>query len=143
MKLPDTNIQSNDSILIYPLAIIATNLETPLTGTKYNWPSLATRDQLPALRFTSEIFWGYWLASNSDPKNLRIFAAYNVVNDETSSLAARALTSNGHETLTPWPGVSFARASKEGKALIGSPLGSIVAHLLVGHKVRLILLIAN
>lgn len=113
------------------------NLETPLIGTKYNWPNLATRDQLPALRFCSDILWGYWFNNNPSVRNLRIYSAYNTVNDETASLAARALTSNGQETLEPWPGVSFDCNSPEGQALIGSPLGATAAHLLVGHKAEL------
>lgn len=125
-----------DTDHIYP-AIIAMNLETPLIGTKYNWPNIATHDQLPALRFCSDILWGYWCNNNPSVRNLRIYGAYNVVNDETASLAARALISNGHETLEPWPGVSFDRSSPEGQALIGSPLGATAAHLLLGHKAEL------
>jgi hypothetical protein len=110
------------------------NLENPLVGTKYNWDRLATSAELPELRLCSDILWGYWMRNNQNVKSLRVYGAHNVVNEDTAPLIVRALTKNGHERMTGWPGVSFDIASPEGHALIGSPIGATVAHMLTGHK---------
>jgi hypothetical protein len=67
----------------------------------------------------SDIYWGYWFRDNPNVKNLRVYYANNVVNDATVLLAARAFKNKKIDTLTPWPGASFARDSDEGRALIG------------------------
>jgi hypothetical protein len=123
--------------LLTPTAIIGMNLENPLIGTKWNWERLGKPEELPGLRFCSDIFWAFWVRDNPSIKNFRLYGAHNVVNDEAVSVAARALTTNGHERLTPWPGVSFDITTPEGQAIVGSPIGSTVAHMLTGHKAEL------
>jgi hypothetical protein len=92
---------------------------------------------LPDLRFCSDIFWGYWFNNNPNVKNLRLYGAYKVLNKEASQLVARAFTKNGHESIDSWPGVSFDHTTPEGQALIGSPIGATIAHMLIGHKAEL------
>jgi hypothetical protein len=113
------------------------NLENPLVGTKYNWDRLAMSSELLELRFCSDILWGYWVHNNPNVKSLRVYGAHNVVNEDTAPLIVRALTKNGHERITGWPGVSFDITNPEGQALIGSPIGATVAHMLIGHKAEL------
>ncbi|KAF1920655.1 hypothetical protein BDU57DRAFT_435627 [Ampelomyces quisqualis] len=118
-------------------AIIGQNLENPVSATNWNWELPATPAQLPDLRFCSDIYWAYWCRNNPNVENLRIYGAHNVVNEETAALAVRALTKNGHERITPWPGISFDISGPDGQALIGSPIGSTIAHMLIGHKAEL------
>lgn len=84
-----------------------------------NWGRKASPDELPDLRYCSDIYWGYWVRGNPDVKNLRVYGAQNVVNDDTVLLAARALKEAKKEKLTAWPGDSFEATTDAGKALIG------------------------
>jgi hypothetical protein len=84
-----------------------------------HWGRNANPGELPALRYASEIYWGYWVRDNPNVKNLRVYGAYNIVNDDTVLLVARALRNSNQEKLTPWPGAVFDAVSDEGKALIG------------------------
>jgi hypothetical protein len=102
-----------------------------------NWGRKADLEELPEVRHASEIYWGYWFHDNSKIRNLRVYGAYNIVNDATVLLVARAFKNAKQEKLTPWPGVSFDAGSTEGKALIGSPIGATIGHLLIGHKAEL------
>jgi hypothetical protein len=120
-------------------AIIAKNLLSPGVAVldTANWGRRADPKELPEVRHASEVFWGYWFRENPNVKNLRVYGAYNIVNDATVLLVARAFKNTKQEKLTPWPGVSFDAASDEGKALIGSSIGATIAHLLIGHKAEL------
>jgi len=102
--------------------IIGLNLESPGVAVTYpeNWNRKAERSELPELRFCSDIYWGHWYRNNPNVKNLRVYMAHNVVNDETSLLVARAFKNTGVEKLTPWPGASFDVSSEEGQVLIGN-----------------------
>ncbi|KAF2832775.1 hypothetical protein CC86DRAFT_414318, partial [Ophiobolus disseminans] len=119
--------------------IIALNFESSSIAVTYpeNWGRKAEPNELPNFRFLSNIYWGYWYRSNPNVKNLRVYAAYNVVNDATSELVVRAFKSTKVEKLTPWPGASFDIDSEEGQALVGSPIGATAAHVLSGHKEEL------
>jgi hypothetical protein len=125
-------------LLIEP-GIIAKNLLSPGVAVvdSANWGRKANPGELPDLSHASEIFWGYWIRDNPNGRNLRVYGAYNIVNDDTVLLVARAFKNAKEEKLSPWPGVSFDGTSDEGKALIGSPIGATVAHLLIGHKAEL------
>jgi hypothetical protein len=114
------------------------NYESPKLGTIYNWGDRkATASDLPDLHFCSDILWGWWVRDNANVKTLRMYGAQNVVNDETSLISARILKKNNADRLTPWPGNQFDASTEEGKALIGSPIGATIAHLLKGHKAEL------
>lgn len=118
-------------------AIIGQNLENPSAGTFFNWGRRGKPDELLEFRHCSDIYWAYWTRNNPNVKNLRIYGAHDVVNTETASLAFRALTTNGHEIIKPWPGASFDISTPAGLALIGSPIGSTIANLLLRHKAEL------
>ncbi|KAF1915304.1 hypothetical protein BDU57DRAFT_476936 [Ampelomyces quisqualis] len=116
--------------------IIGKNLQSPVVAVidRENWGRKAAESELPEIRFASDVYWGYWFRDNPNIKNLRVYGADNVVNDATVLLVARAFKNNKIDKLTPWPGVSFAKDSDEGKALIGSPIGATIAHLIARHK---------
>jgi hypothetical protein len=102
-------------------AIIGKNLESPSVAVidRNSWGRKAAPVELPDLRFCSDIYWAYWFNDNPDIKNLRVYGAYNIVNDATVLLAARAMKGAQQKKLSPWPGSSFGADSEEGKALIG------------------------
>ncbi|KAH7388645.1 hypothetical protein BKA66DRAFT_511037 [Pyrenochaeta sp. MPI-SDFR-AT-0127] len=121
-------------------AIIGMNLDSPVNAVRdghRSWGRAATPEELPAIRRCSDIYWAYWVRDNPNPKNLRIYGAYNVVNDATSLLAARAFRNNKIKELSKWPGAAFTADTDEGKALIGSPIGASIAHMLIQHKAEL------
>lgn len=120
-------------------AIIAKNINSPSNAVldAPSWGRKAKPGELPELRFLSDIYWGYWIRGNPNVRNIRVYGAENVVNDATVLLVSRALRNNKVQGLAPWPGTSFSAGSEEGKALIGSPIGATIAHMLLAHKAEL------
>jgi hypothetical protein len=57
---------------------------------------------------------------NPNVKNLRVYGAQHVINDNTVLLASRAFKNKGVDKLSVWPGLSFSADTEEGKALIGN-----------------------
>ncbi|KAJ4308566.1 hypothetical protein N0V94_009305 [Neodidymelliopsis sp. IMI 364377] len=120
-------------------AIIGMDLVSPRYAVteRHNWNREAAPNELPALRYMSDIFFGYWRRITSNPKNLRYYIATHVVNDDTVKLVARALKNNKMDDLSEWPGVTFEMDSDEWAALVGSPIGASIAALLFQHKAEL------
>lgn len=75
-------------------------------------------DDLPRLRASSDILWGYWSRNNPDVKNIRYFFVIGCVNRETNQLIALSLAGDGSK-LSPWPGATFSTNSEMGQALLG------------------------
>ncbi|KAL6708410.1 hypothetical protein ACN47E_002673 [Coniothyrium glycines] len=120
-------------------AIIAKNIQSPSVAVleSHNWGRAAAPGELPDLRFCSDIYWAYWTHNNPNVRKLKVYGAHHVINDETMLLATRAMKNKQVSKLSEWPGVSFSAEEDEGKALIGSPLGATIAHMLVAHKAEL------
>lgn len=118
-------------------AIIAKNLGNPATSVFGAWHRQAAPGELPELRFVSDIFWGFWVRDNPNVKNIQVYGAYLVINERTVLLVSRALRNVHVNTLKLWPGTSFSAETEEGKALIGSPIGATIAHMLLSHKAEL------
>lgn len=95
-----------------------------LVGPKYavternNWNREADLDELPSLRYMSDIFWGFYPRNNPNPKNLRYYIATHVLNDAAVSLVACALNNVGVKDLAEWPGNTFGLGSEELAALV-------------------------
>ncbi|KAF2131792.1 hypothetical protein P153DRAFT_285911 [Dothidotthia symphoricarpi CBS 119687] len=120
-------------------AIFGRTLNSPthaVLDDKTSWGRAASPGELPELRHASDIFWGYWYRDNPNYRNLRYYGANTVINEHTVLLAARALHNAG-ETLSGWPGATFATDTDEGKALIASPIGNTIVNLLVRRKAEL------
>jgi hypothetical protein len=107
--------------LLIMIGIIGKNLLSPGMAVvdKDHWGRNANPGELPELRYASEIYWGYWVRDNPNVKNLCVYGACNIVNDDTVLLVARARRNSNQEKLTPWPGAVFDASSDKGKALIG------------------------
>jgi hypothetical protein len=103
------------------VAIIGMDLVGPRYAVteRHNWNREADPDELPKLRYISDIFWGFYLRSNPSPEKLRYYIATHVLNDVTVALVARALSNVGAKDLSEWPGNSFELGSEELSALVG------------------------
>ena len=84
-----------------------------------NWGRAADPTELPVLRYCSDIYWAHWIRDNPNIRNLRVYGAQNVVNDDTVLMTVGAMKITELHDLSPWPGTSFDASSPEGKALIG------------------------
>ncbi|KAJ4372914.1 hypothetical protein N0V83_003205 [Neocucurbitaria cava] len=102
----------------------------------YNSRKDADPGDLPQLRALSDILWGYWNRDNPNIKNIRYFFMIGIANPTTNQLIASILHNAGRE-LSEWPGASFATATDEGHALLGSPNGAAFAYFLMQHKAEL------
>ncbi|EMD67412.1 hypothetical protein COCSADRAFT_83739 [Bipolaris sorokiniana ND90Pr] len=88
------------------------------------------RDEMPALRSSSDITWGLW----NRMSGINAFISFEVVNEETGRLIEHAMEKNGHDEVPPWPGVRFNPETEEYRALLGSPNGIGVGYFLAQHK---------
>ncbi|OAL50382.1 hypothetical protein IQ07DRAFT_509705 [Pyrenochaeta sp. DS3sAY3a] len=93
--------------------------------------------ELPALHRLSDIYWGYWFRENPNVRNLRVYGGHYIINQKTVLLTARAFRNTGFRQLVKWPGTRFSAETPEGKALLASPIGATIAHLLIQHKADL------
>ncbi|KAI8936195.1 hypothetical protein NX059_006626 [Plenodomus lindquistii] len=120
-------------------AIIGKNINSPASSvvSGAGWGRKANPGELPELRFLSDIYWGHWVRDNPNVRNLRFYGAHMVINDDTVRLAGRAFKNVNADKLVPWPGTSFPATTEEGKALIASPIGATIAHMLLSHKAEL------
>jgi hypothetical protein len=87
-----------------------------------------TSDQLPALRASSDIAWGFWnRGSAQDIKNIQKIMSLTVINDDTLAIIKKALKKweppEGQKKPTevpPWPGITFVLdGDNEGLAILG------------------------
>ncbi|KAH7552921.1 hypothetical protein BM1_07894 [Bipolaris maydis] len=93
------------------------------------------RDEMPALRSSSDIAWGMWnRVSGHNLGGINAFLSFEVVNEETGRLIEMAMEKNDHDEVPPWPGVRFNSGTEEYRALLGSPNGIAVGYLLAQHK---------
>ncbi|XP_014556661.1 hypothetical protein COCVIDRAFT_99137 [Bipolaris victoriae FI3] len=93
------------------------------------------RDEMPALRSSSDIAWGFWnRVSGYNLGGINAFISFEVVNEETGRIIDRAMKKNGHDEVPPWPGVRFNSGTEEYRALLGSPNGLAAGYLLTQHK---------
>jgi hypothetical protein len=82
------------------------NRKSPESGAKNLWRTQnVPRNELPALRSSSDIAWGLWeRMSPSNLGNINYIFSHTIVNRETQAVILRAL---GGEPLRPWPGHEF------------------------------------
>ncbi|PVH95963.1 hypothetical protein DM02DRAFT_689119, partial [Periconia macrospinosa] len=95
-----------------------------------------TPEELPALRYMSDVFWGFWALESHDVTNLKYIMVAEVVNRDSEKLINRIIKNNGGK-LNTWPGITFNHDSEEAKVLIGCPNGWAWGFLLASHKKQL------
>ncbi|KAF1364864.1 hypothetical protein EJ07DRAFT_54177, partial [Lizonia empirigonia] len=120
-------------------AIIAIDISSPKNAVKTHWKSIggtAKDEDLPKLRYMSDLVWGKWVEGNSNVKNIRVYAAHNVINTETTTIVSRAMRNKGVSKLAVWPGTVFDKDEDpvDFQAIMGSPIGGTMAILLAQHK---------
>jgi hypothetical protein len=104
-------------------AIIALDILSPQHAVSDHWQSIggtATEEDLPKLRYMSDIVWGKWVEGNPNVKNLRVYGVNNILNTETTTIVSRALR-NKNANLAVWPGTVFDKDKDpaEFQALLG------------------------
>ncbi|EUC42083.1 hypothetical protein COCMIDRAFT_104432 [Bipolaris oryzae ATCC 44560] len=93
------------------------------------------RDEMPALRSSSDIGWGFWnRVSGHNLGGINAFFSFEVVNEDTGRIIEMAMEKSGHDEVPPWPGVRFDSGTEEYRALLGSPNGIAAGYLLAQHK---------
>ncbi|CAG5159510.1 uncharacterized protein ALTATR162_LOCUS5616 [Alternaria atra] len=110
------------------------NRKSPESAAKTLWGvESAPRNELPALKSSSDIAWGMWeRMSPGNLGNINYIFSHSIVNKETQAIILRALDG---QPLAPWPGTEFvAGEASEYWALLGSPNGVAVGYILGQHK---------
>jgi hypothetical protein len=91
---------------------------------KTHWRSIggiAKDEDLPKLRYMSDLVWGKWVDNNPDVKNLRVYVVHNILNAETTTIISRAMRNKLVPKLSVWPGTVFNKEKDlvEFQAIIG------------------------
>lgn len=119
------------SIGVNPIAgiVFFLNRRSAREAVKMYWGYAATNEQLPALRSSSDIAWGFWNRGNwGKLGEVRAFMSLMVVNTDTLRIIHRVLEMGqaglkegrrGIEGVRPWPGTTFGVDDIEGQALLG------------------------
>ncbi|KAF3043373.1 hypothetical protein E8E12_001895 [Didymella heteroderae] len=115
-------------------ALFAQNMKKPQAAAEEELGRTIPENQLPHLQRASDIMWSYWERNNANPQNLRYYFVNYIKNDETLPLIARALRNHGLNTVPRWPGLELGMHTDEAEAILGSPVGATIAHLLLQHK---------
>ncbi|KAL9583381.1 MAG: hypothetical protein Q9212_002740 [Teloschistes hypoglaucus] len=118
-----------------PGTIIATNIRSPSSEVKEEYPDISPADlerSVPALSRFSDAAWTIWslIISPDQVNNLRYIGHESVSNPDTLAIMGHILTTTREQNNVPWPGLSFGMDSDEGKALLGTPNGLGTAWLL-------------
>lgn len=104
--------------------IAALDILSPHNAVKTFWESIggtASPEDLPALRYASDLMWGKWVEGNPNVKSLQWYMAHNVINEDTAMIVLRAQENKRVSRLSVWPGILFDKEKDpvEFQALIG------------------------
>ena len=78
-----------------------------------------TIEMMPALRLASDIMAAYWIRNNPDPKNLKYYFAFSIINEQTLLIIMAILQKKGYVYYPKWPGCTVGMWETEGEALLG------------------------
>ena len=100
-----------------------------------------TRDQLPTLRYWSDVVWLEWTRlcqlEGISPSQLNYVIQYQILNTVTLQVIFEILHANGLQ-LGCWPGVTFDVANLQGSQVVAdimaTPLGAGINRLLLQHE---------
>ena len=104
--------------------IVMINRQNPASSAQDLWGlhQPPPRDQLPALRASSDIMWGLWkLANPSHPWDIKRFLSTPVTNDDTSDIIEKILEARHLQlnNLPVYPGLEFQSNAPEYLPLLG------------------------
>jgi len=96
-------------------------------------------DIVPLAQYSDVIFLEYSKLcgrAKKDVSGLKHLLALNIENPNTWSIVLKALTkkSGGKTDIPLWPGTEFSMNTDEGKALLGTQIGSPLAWMMIQHK---------
>lgn len=87
---------------------------------RWLWERKAASNELPKLRSTSDIAFGFWnrIASAENRRNIKYIMSCEILNEHTEETMKAALDKIGAEDLESqvWPGADFSFAFGENKA---------------------------
>lgn len=94
------------------------------------------RRMIPRMNRWSDIVWFLWAKkTGAFADDLRYIVKDNIVNKPTRSVIDQVFGIPANTLELQWPGKTFdVRNSDQGKALLGSPLGSGIAWVLADNK---------
>lgn len=116
-------------------AIFAQNLLSPSGAMKRDFEEdEISPSDLPDLARCSDIIWSYWLRDNQNPRDLDYLFGNHIRNEDTLALISRVLRNHDMNEVPRWPGLRLEMSTNDALAILGSPIGSIIAHLLFQHK---------
>ncbi|KAH6615084.1 hypothetical protein C7974DRAFT_443181 [Boeremia exigua] len=120
-------------------AIFAQDLLKPQIAADRNIDEEVLPEELPQISRASDIMWLYWYRNNPTPRELHSYFVNHVQNSDTLQLVARILKNHGMAKVPYWPGLqlTMGEPALEAEALLGSPLGASLSHLLFQHKTAL------
>jgi len=113
------------SIGVNPIAGIVyfLNRRSAQEAAKLYWGRAASREELPALRSSSDIAWGFGSRERwGGLEGIKGFMSLMVVNVDTRQIVdevLRARYGEFNEGVLPWPGTTFDVDDVEGQALLG------------------------
>ncbi|KAF1920756.1 hypothetical protein BDU57DRAFT_429785, partial [Ampelomyces quisqualis] len=106
-----------------------------LSPTEANRAEGLKAESIPDLKNWSDVAFLQWKSRASETFDLKYVIRYNVLNFQTNFVVeAINFAHNYDATTVSWPGHSYDAGSQEGQALLGTPNGSSVAHMLIQHK---------
>ncbi|RYF35676.1 MAG: hypothetical protein EOO38_28735, partial [Cytophagaceae bacterium] len=117
-------------------AVFYVDVKGPSEQAKRLWGVVGSADQLPAIRYLSDITWALWNRhmnkERGNIKNIRYIFAVNLANAETDTIIDKAFQkyllddgkTKGPDTEPKaWPGTTFKTTTVWGAALLGSVNG--------------------
>lgn len=97
----------------------------------------------PLLHWSDIAFLQYKLAcenvfgSAATKLDIRYIFRFSIINSETISILTKIVNEHGSGLFEVWPGLTIDPQSEQGKAILGTPNGSGVLHLLAQHQKEL------
>ena len=94
-----------------------------------HWGVDPASDQLPVLRSSSDVAWGFWNRMNWGRRsNIRAFMSMMVINADTARIIDQVIKMRNADLpfdqqirgVQPWPGTTFDVDRVEGQALLGT-----------------------
>ncbi|CAN9224458.1 unnamed protein product [Alternaria sp. RS040] len=95
-------------------------------------------DELPALRASSDLAWGFWNRVRRDKlAEIHGFVSMLITNGETRRIIDRILREQELDRVPLWPGIDVNMNTPQYMALLGSPNGRAVGYFLAQHKAQI------
>ncbi|KAG9193459.1 hypothetical protein G6011_03494 [Alternaria panax] len=95
------------------------------------------RDELPALRASSDIAWAFWKRTTDTLGKINFFVSMSITNGDTEKVIDRVLEGKTMTVVPVWPGIFVGVTSEDYLALMGTPNARGVGYFLAQHKAQI------